>query len=416
MSIATKRGDQGQTGLAGGIRISKADLRVESYGTVDELNTVLGFARSICKDEQIAQWSQEIQKTLFRVGSALATPPESKKKPPVITSEDVEILTQRVYQIEATEGILSDWSLPGAHPESAAFEMARTVCRRAERAAVRLHETGAEIQPEVLAYLNRLSDLLWLFGRLIEQKAGVDARLRDENKTDPSGREPGDACRTLLRKRTRRRLPRHRRTSGCAPRLSAPAPPDDTLMRILGAAHRAPSVGLMQPWRFIVIRDRAVREAVHANFLRANQAAQQVYEGERGEQYSALKLEGILEAPQNICVVCDSESAQGHRLGRHTMRETAVYSAVCAVQNLWLAARAEGVGVGWVSILDPDLLQQTLHIPDGITPVAYLCIGYVDRFAPEPELERSGWERRAPLESVLRSERYDASWKPGEQT
>jgi cob(I)alamin adenosyltransferase len=185
MSIATKRGDQGQTGLAGGIRISKADLRVEAYGTVDELNTVLGFARSICKDEQIAQWTQEIQKTLFRVGSALATPPESKKKPPVITADDVEVLTQLVYQIEATEGILSDWSLPGAHPESAAYEMARTVCRRAERAAVRLQETGAEIQPEALAYLNRLSDLVWLFGRLIEQKAGVDARLRDENKTGP---------------------------------------------------------------------------------------------------------------------------------------------------------------------------------------------------------------------------------------
>jgi cob(I)alamin adenosyltransferase len=185
MSIATKRGDQGQTGLAGGIRISKANLRVEAYGTVDELNTVLGFARSICKDEQIAQWTLEIQKTLFRVGSALATPPESKKKPPVIATEDVETLTQLVYQIEATEGILSDWSIPGAHPESAAYEMGRTVCRRAERAAVRLLESGVETQPEVLAYLNRLSDLLWLFGRLIEHNAGVNAGLRDETKTGP---------------------------------------------------------------------------------------------------------------------------------------------------------------------------------------------------------------------------------------
>jgi cob(I)alamin adenosyltransferase len=185
MSIATKHGDRGQTGLAGGIRISKADLRVEAYGTVDELNTVLGFARSICKDEQIAQWTLEIQKTLFRVGSALATPLEGKAKPPVMTAEDVEVLTRLVYQIEATEGVLSDWSLPGAHPESAAYEMARTVCRRAERAAVRLQESGAEVQPEALAYLNRLSDLVWLFGRLIEHKAGVDARLRDETKTGP---------------------------------------------------------------------------------------------------------------------------------------------------------------------------------------------------------------------------------------
>jgi cob(I)alamin adenosyltransferase len=185
MSIATKHGDRGQTGLAGGIRISKADLRVEAYGTVDELNTVLGFARSICKDEQIAQWTLEIQKTLFRVGSALATPPESKKTAPVISAEDVEGLTQLVYQIEAMEGILSDWSVPGAHPESAAYEMGRTVCRRAERCAVRLQESGVEVQAEALAYLNRLSDLVWLFGRLIEHKAGVDARLRDETKAGP---------------------------------------------------------------------------------------------------------------------------------------------------------------------------------------------------------------------------------------
>ncbi|HEX4650538.1 MAG TPA: 5,6-dimethylbenzimidazole synthase, partial [Granulicella sp.] len=137
---------------------------------------------------------------------------------------------------------------------------------------------------------------------------------------------------------------------------------DETLLRLLEAAHRAPSVGLMQPWRFIVIRDRAVRTAIHANFVRANEDARQSYEGERAEQYGGLKLEGILEAPQHLCVVCDPASVQGHRLGRHTMRETALYSAVCAVQNLWLAARAEGIGVGWVSILDPLVLQQTLHI------------------------------------------------------
>jgi 5,6-dimethylbenzimidazole synthase len=188
---------------------------------------------------------------------------------------------------------------------------------------------------------------------------------------------------------------------------------EETLLRILAAAHRAPSVGLMQPWRFIVIRDRAVRAAVHANFLSSNEAACQTYEGERREQYSGLKLEGILEAPQNICVVCDPESAQGHTLGRRTMRETAVYSAVCAVQNLWLAARAEGVGVGWVSILDPLVLQKTLHIPEGVVPIAYLCIGYVDRFATEPELERAKWERRAALECVLSYEHYDARWKVG---
>lgn len=185
MSISTKRGDGGQTGLAGGIRVSKADLRVEAYGSVDELNTFLGFARSICSDEQIATWTETIQRTLFRLGSALATPPESKKQPPVISPEDIAMLTDLVHEIETTEGILGDWSLSGAHRESAAFEVARTVCRRAERAAVRFVENGGVVKPEIFAYLNRLSDVIWLFGRLIERNAGIDARLRPENKSGP---------------------------------------------------------------------------------------------------------------------------------------------------------------------------------------------------------------------------------------
>ena len=186
MSIATKRGDGGQTGLAGGIRVSKSDLRVEAYGTIDELNTVLGFARSICTNPEIASTVHEIQKTLFRVGSALATPPESRKPAPPLSAEDVDHLTKLVYSIEAKEGILSDWSLPGGHPESAAFEMARTVCRRAERCIVRLLETGAEIHQQALPYINRLSDLIWLFARQIELESGVDSRLRD--RQDKGGR------------------------------------------------------------------------------------------------------------------------------------------------------------------------------------------------------------------------------------
>lgn len=185
MSIATKHGDGGQTGLVGGIRVSKSDLRVESYGSVDELNTVLGFARSICQNKEIAAWTEEIQRTLFRVGAALATPPEGKKNAPVISTEDVDMLTDLVYRIEATEGILADWSLPGVHTESAAYEVARTVCRRAERCAVRFVESGGTVEPEVIAYLNRLSDVIWLFGRLIEVNAGVSAPLRDDTKAGP---------------------------------------------------------------------------------------------------------------------------------------------------------------------------------------------------------------------------------------
>lgn len=185
MSISTKRGDGGETGLSGGIRVSKADLRVESYGSIDELNTVLGFARSICQDKEIAAWTETIQRTLFRLGSALATPPESKKQPPVISPEDIDMLTDLVHKIEATEGILADWSLPGAHTESAAYEVARAVSRRAERAAVRFVESGGVIQSTILPYLNRLSDVLWLFGRLIEFNAGVESRLRPESKGGP---------------------------------------------------------------------------------------------------------------------------------------------------------------------------------------------------------------------------------------
>lgn len=186
MSIATKRGDGGQTGLAGGIRVSKSDLRVEAYGTIDELNTVLGFARSICTNPEISAAVHDIQKTLFRVGSALATPPESRKLAPALAPEDVDRLTGQVHSIEAKEGILSDWSLPGAHPESAAFEMARTVCRRAERCVVRLAESGVEVHPQVLPYMNRLSDLIWLIARQIEIELSVDSRLRDQQ--DKGGR------------------------------------------------------------------------------------------------------------------------------------------------------------------------------------------------------------------------------------
>ena len=180
MSIATKQGDKGQTSLPGGIRVSKADLRVEAYGTIDELNAVLGFSRSICTNAHISSWAADIQKTLFRVGSALGTPSKEQEDTSTVTQEDVDHLTNLVHSIEAKDGILSDWSLPGAHTEAAAFEVARTVCRRAERWIVRLIEDGTDIPAQVLPYVNRLSDVLWLFGRLLELESGIDSRLRDE--------------------------------------------------------------------------------------------------------------------------------------------------------------------------------------------------------------------------------------------
>lgn len=186
MSIATKHGDKGDTGLIGGARVSKADLRVEAYGTVDELGAAMGFARAVCEDAEVRELTKSIQRELFTVAGAIASPKGGAESATTyVTPEMVEALTAHVARIEATEGILSDWSLPGDHAAAAAYDVARTVCRRAERAVVRLAETGAELNPHVVPYLNRLSDLLWLVGRLLELRAGLDTRLRDDAHTGP---------------------------------------------------------------------------------------------------------------------------------------------------------------------------------------------------------------------------------------
>ena len=180
MSIATKTGDKGKTALIGGERVSKADLRVESYGTIDELGSAMGFARSICENEEINELTKSIQRDLFLVAGSVANPNFTEAPKPYLTPEMIERLTTEVHRIEKIEGILSDWSLPGDVASAAAFDVARTICRRAERLVVRLQETGETVDAQVITYLNRLSDLLWLIGRFLELKAGVDSRLRDE--------------------------------------------------------------------------------------------------------------------------------------------------------------------------------------------------------------------------------------------
>jgi cob(I)alamin adenosyltransferase len=183
-SISTMRGDAGETSLAGGVRVSKASARVETYGTIDELNSSLGFARSICDDAEMAAFTKGVQQDLFKIGSSLATPMESPKPQIVIEQALVERLTAEVHRLEAIEGMLADWSIPGEHRGAAAFDMARTICRRAERALVRLQEAGASVQPLMLAYINRLSDVLWLFGRKLEHDAGVSGSLREATGKD----------------------------------------------------------------------------------------------------------------------------------------------------------------------------------------------------------------------------------------
>lgn len=187
MSIATKHGDAGETGLIGGGRVSKADARVEAYGTIDELGSAMGFARAVCEDGEVRELTKAIQRELFVVSGSVANPLSSEASPNTyVTPSMVDSLTAHVNRVEATEGILSDWSLPGEHAAAAAYDVARTVCRRAERCVVRLAESGEDVGPHVVPYLNRLSDLLWLLGRLLELRAGVNARLRDDEHHGPS--------------------------------------------------------------------------------------------------------------------------------------------------------------------------------------------------------------------------------------
>lgn len=182
--------------------------------------------------------------------------------------------------------------------------------------------------------------------------------------------------------------------------------PDKVIRRILRAAHQAGSVGLMQPWNFLVIRDSETKRRVKQEFLRANEKAAQAYEGERQRLYQSLTLEAIEQAPVNLAVTCDRSRRGLHVLGRDTILDTDLYSTCCAIQNLWLAARAEGVGVGWVSILDPATVAKILGCPEGIVLVGYLCMGYVTRFPDGPTLETAGWESRLSLDAVLFYDRW----------
>jgi len=188
--------------------------------------------------------------------------------------------------------------------------------------------------------------------------------------------------------------------------LPDPIPPE-TLARILSAAHRAGSVGFSQPWNFLIVENLDVRREVRAHVEEERIRAGDGFAGERRQQYFAFKLEGILDAPINLCVTCDRERFGPAVIGRNTIPETALYSTCCAVQNLWLAARAEGVGVGWVSIFEPPLLRQILGIPERIVPVAYLCLGFVENFPDRPMLETAGWLPSLPLDEVVFHDRWE---------
>ncbi len=182
--------------------------------------------------------------------------------------------------------------------------------------------------------------------------------------------------------------------------------PEDLLWRILEAAHQAPSVGFMQPWNFIVVRHPDKKRLVYEHFLAVNTQAADVYDEERARAYRTLKLQGILDAPLGLLVTCDRERGGPHVLGRATTRDTDLYSTCLAIQNLWLAARAEGLGVGWMSLMEESAIRDIFGLPPAVVPVAYLCLGFPVELPDAPLLGRVGWRERLPLTGLVYTDRW----------
>ncbi|MGW5370481.1 nicotinate-nucleotide--dimethylbenzimidazole phosphoribosyltransferase, partial [Streptomyces sp. NPDC004011] len=191
--------------------------------------------------------------------------------------------------------------------------------------------------------------------------------------------------------------------------------PHEVLLRVLEAAHTAPSVGHSQPWDFVVIRSADTRRAMHELAMRQRDAYAKSLPKGRAKQFKELKIEAILDTPVNIVVTADPTRGGRHTLGRHTQPQMAPYSAALAVENLWLAARAEGLGVGWVSFFDEREMVRALGLPEHLEVIAYLCVGYVDEFPDEPELMQAGWSKRRPLSWVVHEETYGRRALPGEE-
>ncbi|HET6516902.1 MAG TPA: 5,6-dimethylbenzimidazole synthase [Nitrosopumilaceae archaeon] len=188
---------------------------------------------------------------------------------------------------------------------------------------------------------------------------------------------------------------------------------EEVLTRILQAAHHAPSVGFSQPWNFILIKDQDTKNKIKESFEREKDLSSNMIKEPKKSKYLSFKLEGILDAPVNLCVTYDPSKFGPFVIGRTSIPETGIYSVCCAVQNLWLAARTEGVGVGWVSILSNDVLKNVLSLPDHVTPIAYLCLGYVEKFAKKPDLEEGGWLPRLNLNDVVYYEKWEEKQNSG---
>ena len=182
---------------------------------------------------------------------------------------------------------------------------------------------------------------------------------------------------------------------------------DNILSKILHAAHHAPSVGFSQPWNFILIKDTETKKKIKESFEEEKNRSSNLVEEPKRSKYLSFKLEGILESSVNLCVTYDPTKFGPFIIGRSSIPEAGLYSVCCAIQNLWLSARTEGVGLGWVSILSNETLKETLDLPEHVIPVAYLCLGYVDEFAEKPDLETAGWLPRLGLKDVVYFEKWN---------
>ena len=182
---------------------------------------------------------------------------------------------------------------------------------------------------------------------------------------------------------------------------------DAVLSKILNAAHHAPSVGFSQPWNFILIKNPDTKKRIKESFEQEKARSSRLVEEPKKSKYLSFKLEGIMESPVNLCVTYDPTKFGPFVIGRSSIPEAGLYSVCCAIQNLWLSARAEGIGLGWVSILSNETLKETLNLPGHVIPVAYLCLGHVNEFAEKPDLETKGWLSRLELRDVVFFEKWN---------
>ena len=194
---------------------------------------------------------------------------------------------------------------------------------------------------------------------------------------------------------------------------------NNTITKILHAAHHAPSVGFSQPWNFVLIKDNETKKIIKESFETERKRAAELVKGSKRSEYLSFKLEGIMESPVNICVTYDPTKFGPFVIGRTSIPEAGIYSVCCAIQNLWLAARTEGLGLGWVSILSNSILKDQLDLPEHVVPVAYLCLGHVTNFESKPDLERAKWLPRLDLKDVVYYEKWNntcnSEWKEIEQ-